>query len=449
MLTKNDELEENLEKGAQDNTAKSKGIGKSALRVGLQSILMIAVLFGGFFGMNRLSALKEDPPKRPPFKTVYTVSSVVAERGSFQPKMTVYGEIQAAKTIELRPLVTGKVIEINPELKVGASVSENDMLFKIDPFSFETALAAAKSNVLETRARIAENEANIRIEQSRIRNLQDQLQIAKNDLERISQLRSRGTATAKDVEDRTFVVSQRTQSLEQSELSLIVENARLDQQNSVLDRLQRAITQAERDLADTILYAPVSGVISENNAAVGRYIGPSDRTVSLYEADRLEVRFTLTDQRFGRIQSDRTGVVGREVEVIWSIGGEEFRFPATIDRIGAQIDSNRGGVEVIAVINDGVAKNSLRPGAFVELIVPDKEFENHFRIPETALYEGDTVYAIEDGSLAPRKVRVFAREGNEIIIDGAIENGDEIMTTKIAEISKGIRVGPASGASPQ
>ncbi|MEM8650580.1 MAG: efflux RND transporter periplasmic adaptor subunit [Pseudomonadota bacterium] len=405
-----------------------------------QIVLMGAILFGGFTGMNYLTALKEEPPKRPPFKTVYTVDTVIAEKGNFQPTMLVYGEVQSAKDVELRPLVSGKIVEVNPDLKIGGRINKGDVLFSIDRFSYETAMDTAKSNRDETLARIAENEARIAIEESRKKALKDQLDIARSDLDRIAQLRDRGTATAKDLEDRSLIVSQRQQSLDQSEWTLIAERARLEQMKAVLARWDRSVVQADRDLEDTVFRAPLDGIVSQNNVAVGRVVSANDLVVTMYEADRLDVRFTLTDERFGRIQADSTGVIGREVEVIWSVGGEQFKYPAMIDRLGAKITSNRGGVEVIATLSGDVNTSVLRPGAFVEVIVPDRAFEGFFKIPETALYDTDTIYAVRDGELEIRKIAIHGRSGNDIIISGNLANGDEILTTKIAEISKGLRV---------
>ncbi|MEM9332959.1 MAG: efflux RND transporter periplasmic adaptor subunit, partial [Pseudomonadota bacterium] len=368
------------------------------------------------------------------------VDSVLAQKGVFQPNLTVYGEVQASREVDLRSLVAGKVIWVNPDLKVGARVEQGTELFKIDPFSFETAMASAKSNQNETLARITENEARIRIEESRIARTKDQLALAENDLERISSLKDRGTATDKQVEDRALIVSQRNQTLEQSELNLVAEKARLEQLKAILTRYEWSIAQAQRDLKDTVFTAPSTGIVSAKNVAVGRLLGVNDMAVSMYESDRLEVHATLTDQRFGRIQSDDDGVIGRPVEVIWDVGGEEFRFNAKIERITAQIESNRGGVEVIAVIADPVSKSPLRPGAFVELIVPDKKFSNHYRIPETALYGNDTVYVIREGILESRRVLVHAFSEEFAIISGDLIDGEEVLTTRIAEISDGIRV---------
>ena len=417
------------------------------LRVIFQFALMAAILFGGFFLMNKLIDAKEEPPKRPPFKTVYTVDTVTAKSGNYQPSMIVYGEVQASKSVDLRSLVAGKIVEVNPKLQVGSRIEKGEMLFQIDKFNYETALGSAKSTVTETRARISENEAMIRIEEARIKSLQRQLSLAQSDLERISELQKRGSATPRAVEERELIVSQRAQSLEQSQLNLVAEKSRIEQLKAVLVRSQRGIEQAERDLKDTALLAPMSGVIRENNASEGRLIGANDMIVSMYRDDKLEVRFTLTDQRFGRIQSDKQGVIGRKVEAIWVVGGEEYRYPATIERIGAQITSDRGGVEVIASIDADLNNSPLRPGAFVEVIVPDKAFEEKFRVAETALYDNDKVYIAVEGKLEARNVKVLARDGDAIILEGKLNEGDEILTTRIAEISEGLNVRPPQPAS--
>lgn len=444
MLKRNEQTDLSMEAPAVVDQHKPQG--PSPMRAIVQAALMIAVVFAGIMGMNRLTALREDAPSRPPFQTVYTVDSVTVTKGRYQPSLLVYGEIQAAQSVELRSLVAGQVVSVNPGLKVGGRVEKGAELFRVDPFAFESALGTANANLAETSARIEENKARIKIEASRIESLREQLVLAQNDLARISSLRGNGTATAKQVEDREFIVSQRRQSLEQAEFNLVAERSRLQQLEAVSQRYDWAKRQAERDLTDTTLFAPLSGIVSQKNIATGRLINANDVVVSMYDEAQLEVRFTLTDERFGRIQSDDVGIVGREVEVVWTVGGEEFRYPAKIDRIGAQITSSRGGVEVIAVL-DADTNAALRPGAFVEVIVPDKAFTQHFRVPETSVFGNDTVYAIEEGELVARDIRLYARDGDYVIIAGELADGDEVLITRIAEISEGLKVKPPQDAA--
>jgi len=313
-------------------------------------------------------------------------------------------------------------------------------LVEIDRFNYEGALREANANKAETRARISEYEARINSEIAKLKNLREQLELANKDLKRIERLRKRGTATQKQVDDRTFIVSQRTQTATQTELNIIAEKARLAQQNAILERLDWRATQAERNLKDTVLTAPFTGIISNSQVEVGKLVGANDVVVSIYQSDKLDVRFTLTDLRFGRLQADEQGLIGREVEVVWVVGGTERIFPAVIDRIGAQITSSRGGIEVFAALKDDVQNAHLRPGAFVEVRVPDMAYKGHFRVPESSVYNGDTVYVAVDGKLTNRPVKITGYDGDYVLVGGGLKPGDEILVTRIAEISEGLAV---------
>ena len=62
------------------------------------------------------------------------------------------------------------------------------------------------------------------------------------------------------------------------------------------------------------------------------------------------------------------------------------------------------------------------------------------RMPESALYNGNTVYVIKDERLVARKVELVARIDNDILLRGGIKVGDRIVTTKFSEIGPGQKV---------
>ncbi|MFK5977569.1 MAG: efflux RND transporter periplasmic adaptor subunit [Rhizobiaceae bacterium] len=454
MLTKNNAIEPvqdgALEKASSHSSVEEFGLVTKPslrwrvlvgfLRVLLQIVLMVAVLFGAFIAMNKLIDSGEKPKRRPSFKTVYTVDTIIAKSGDFQPIMTVYGETVASRTVDLRALVAGEVISVHPDLRAGAQVQVGEALVEIDHFNYDGALREAKANRDETRARIAEYRARIESEKSKLVNLTEQLGFAEKDLKRIQALRKGGTSTQKQVDDRMLIVSQRKQSASQTKLNLVTENAKLAQQRAVLERLEWRTTQAERKLKDTMLTAPFSGIVSSSQVDVGKLLGANDVVVSIYQADRMDVRFTLTDRRFGRIQTDEMGLIGRKVSVIWLVGGKERVFPAVIDRIGAQISASKGGIEVFATITGDMNIAAVRPGAFVEVRVPDKTYKAHVRIPESAVYNDDSVYISVNGKLAKRAIEISGYDGDFVLISNGIADGEEILTTRIAEISEGLAV---------
>lgn len=443
MLQKNEGYDPDADASDSGSQSAVTTIGR-----GLAQLLVMAVVLAiAFAATLYLVRSKPEIEKRPVFPTVYTVDTVVAEKKDHQPTITLYGEVVAGRTVELRSLVSGEITSINPKLRSGGKVETGETLLQIDRFTYEGQLREAKANAAETAGRLEEANARVRLEQSRLASGREQLEIARSDLERIEKLRERGTATEKQVEDRQLIVSQRAQAVEQSEINLVAEQARINQLEAAADRLAWRIEQSERDISNTSLVAPFDATIRSSTAEVGKLTTANDVLVSMYQDESLEARFVLTDERYGRLQADEAGLVGREIEIVWNVGGIDYAYPGTIDRIGAEIASARGGVEMFAIVGDGGHSVELRPGAFVEIRLPDRVYADHVELPDSALYGGDTVYVVENGELAERPVRVGAYSGDRVLVSEGIDSGDEVMITRISEISAGLKVRSENGSA--
>lgn len=447
MLQKNDQFTaEGVEPLAASyrRPASSSILARAAMQIGLMA-LVLAVAFAITM---RLVNTKPEIEKKPIFPTVYTVNTIKAERKTHNPVITLYGEVLAGRSVELRSLVSGVIVSVSNKLKSGGSVEEGEMLLEIDPFTYEGQLREAKANAQEVEGRMEEANARVRMEQSRLQGARDQLELARNDLSRIEQLRKGGTATEKQMEDRKLILSQRSQAVEQSEINIEAENAKIRQLQANAERLNWKIEQSNRDLKNTRLVAPFAGTIRSSTAEIGKLANANDMQVSMYQVDTLEARFVLSDEQFGRLQAEGAGLAERPVEIIWNVGGIDYEFSGVIDRIGAEIASARGGVEVFATVAQADHAVAMRPGAFVEISVPDRSYVDHVRLPDSSLYHGDTVYVVENGELVERKVTVAAFDGDTILVSEGLGEGEEVLTTRISEISPGLKVRRESDPDP-
>ena len=422
----------------------------STARAALQVVLMLAMLGGSYAVMNRLIDSKPERGARPFRPAVFTVESLAAQPQSNRPQLQLFGEVQAARYVELRPLVSGEIVAIHPALRAGSDVGSGDVLIEIDPFNYRGALAEARANLAQARASLAETEARIKAEQDQLAAAEMQWALADSDLQRAQSLASSGTLTQRQIEDRRLILSQREQAVSQRRNNLVIEDAKREQQTASIDSLVWKVQQAERNLQNTVLKAPFAGVVNSASAEVGRYVSSNDLVASMYDDEVLEVRFTLTDAQFGRISADADPLIGRDVDVVWVVGRSSYAYAGEIERIAAEVASTRGGVEVVARIDPTSADVQLRPGAFVEIDVPDRLYTGSFRIPETALYDGGAVYVIEEGRLSRRPVEVAAFDGEDVIIASGLLAGDVVMTTYLTQADDGVRVrGPLSGDKPR
>ncbi|MEM9733618.1 MAG: efflux RND transporter periplasmic adaptor subunit [Pseudomonadota bacterium] len=436
-----------------EGSEQSRALWQYVSRFGLilvQAILMVAVLAGSYFVTDRMLAQKPEPRKRPAFKTVYTVETVTAEAKDRQPTILAYGQTIAARSVDLRALVPGEIIRVNPALRVGGRVETGAALVEIDAFDYRGALQEAEANLAEARARIVENDAQVALEESRLAAAREQLALASADFDRAQQLRTRGTGTQKAVDDRRLIVSQREQAISLAQDTIKVQQSRRQQIAASIQRLEWRVEQAKRNLNSTTLTAPFDGIVRATTAEVGRNITANDVVVSLDQADTLEVRFTLTDAQYGRLQRSGEELIGRSLEVVWTVGGQQSAYEAVIDRLGAEITSSRGGVELFARITRPATDNAItiRPGAFVEINVPDRLYRNTVLVPDTAIYGTDTAYVAVDGRLQERKVTVVGFEGEQALVAEGLQAGDEVLTTRITEVSEGLLVRREGEAEP-
>jgi RND family efflux transporter MFP subunit len=432
------------------------GMPKRALwaRVGafaLKAVLPLVFIGGAYAGMSWLRATKPEVPSRPVVERSYAVRTEPVVLTDHRPELTLFGTAVAARRAEMRALVAGEIIWVNPALQAGGIVAEGDDLLRIDRFDYEGALREAEANLAEAEARLKEIRAKVTLERDMITSSRAQLDIAERDLARVSELTERGALSQKAADDRLLVVTSRQETLSQRENQIDIDEARAVQQQAVIDRLAWKVTQAERNLQNTVLVAPFDAAVTTANAERGRLLSINDVVATLIDRRFVDVRFTLTDDQYGRIADESGSVIGRDVRVTWRAGDTPRTFSATVQRITAEIDATRGGVDVFARIDEKAIAGAgllLRPGAFVEVAIADRLYQDAARIPATALYGTGQVFVVVDGRLTSRTVRIIGRAGSDLLVRGELSEGDRVVITRVTEAGEGLKVDDLSASAP-
>lgn len=377
-----------------------------------RGLIALGILLTGIVGLGVLISTKPDVPRMAKQERVWTVDAVVATRADHRPEVRALGTLMAGRSSELRPLVGGTVASISPSLRNGGVVRAGDTLLTIEPVDYELALAERRAQLDEARARLDELRANV-------------------------QVRQREAARADELFKRGAIAAPR---FEEAQNAWQAEQARVRAQEAVIQRLQAAVTAAETDLGRTRLVAPFDGFVGDVRAEEGMRLSPSDRVATISGAERLEARVTLPTETYGRLTADGEDLIGRPAQVVWSLGSTSLSFPAKVVRIADRIDTATGGVSVFVELEGSAAAQPIRPGAFVAVIIPDRLYRDVIRLPATALHGGDTVYVVQDGRLAARKVVVAAVKSDTVFVSDGLEPGDAVATTRFQEIGPGLKV---------
>lgn len=370
----------------------------AAKKGGLPLIILLVVIVIGFYLLSTRKVLVPIAPE----ERVWAVDAVTASYADVQPELTLYGQVISARSSELRGRVSGRIVEVAPNFRDGGIVEKDEVLLSIDRFDYETELAQQRSILTEAEIAMAKS--------------------------RRKYARATELHAEKNVSD---------EFLDDAELNLRQEEARVEQQGI-------AVLRAERDLQETAIVAPFSGVISEQSVELGQQIGSNDKLADVVDLSRLEVRFSLSNTQFGRLIGPEESLVGRPVKVTWEVGSEPLNFNGLISRAGAQISSSMGGVTVYANLDATDRFTRIRPGALVLVRVADMVYKNVIQAPDSVLYSDNTVYLVRDNRLLSEVVDVLGFSEGAVYFRpqnaGAIINGDLIVTTQLREAGIGARV---------
>ena len=403
-------------------------------------MLPLLTLVGAVLAVGYLQATRPEIERTGPSERARPIAAATVQLGDIQPSIDAFGEVVAQRDVELRALVAGAVVAVGENFVNGGTVRAGELLVEIDPFEYRAAVTEAEAALAEARAQLAETRAEQGAEEAGLAEDRTQLGLAERELARREALLARGTASEKTVDDALVRRSDRVRAVSATERRIAGLRARIARQEAVIARSAVALERAERDLWNTRLVAPFDGYLTGVTAALGKRLGVNDRVVRLLDQARLDIRIHLSDADYGRLVSSAAGLRGRPVEVTWRAGERNFPFRAVIQRADGEVDAASGGVRVYARIEREASRVPLRPGAFVEVRIPDRVYRGAARLPETALVGGDTVYAVVGGRLEPRPVALLARVDNDVVVSGGIAEGESIATTRFPEIGPGVKV---------
>lgn len=204
----------------------------------------------------------------------------------------VRGDITA-----LAPRVGGFVSAV--EIGDNQAVRAGDVLLRIDDRDYRARLAQAVANVEAAEARLANADADAVLQQAMIRQAEAQRQAALADLE----LARKESGRRRELILTNAVSQARVDESETSrmraEAGLAAAGATLDAQHQrikVLDSQRRAakaaVAQAKAakelaaiDLENTVLRAPVSGVVGNRQVRLGRLVAPGTPLLDIVPVD--------------------------------------------------------------------------------------------------------------------------------------------------------------------
>lgn len=371
------------------------------------SLALLAALVSG---CSKSGSETPKPSAAPPPLPV----TVIAVQPTRVPiTVEVMAQTEGAKETEVRAQVGG--ILVKQLYQEGAAVKAGQPLFQIDRKPYDIALAEARANLAEARAKV-EQAAR---EEARLQGLLEKQYISRK------------------AYDDAVSASAMARAVQQS--------------------AEAAVHKAELNRSYTTVVAPVAGLSSRAVKSEGNLISTGDDSLltSIHQSNPMWVRFSLSESDMARLPGGRLTrqtVTGVELKLP---DGSVYPLTGQLNFLASSIDPTLGTQQFRAefVNPDG----ALLPGQFVRARILAGEREGVFLVPQAAVAQTEQGYLVfladAENKVAPRPVQVGAWQGKDWVILGGLKADDQVIVDNLMKLRPGAPVAPhppqpAPGAAP-
>lgn len=357
-------------------------------------IPLLAILF-----MVTAGGCSKEPQQAPQPPTV-EVTTVT------QKDVPIYhewiGTLDGMVNATIRAQVQGYLVKQN--YREGDIVKRGQILFEIDPRTFQAALDQAKGQLEAQQARWTTAKANL----ARIKPLAEQNAVSKKDLDD-----SIGT--------------------EQSARAAVIS-------------AQAAVDKALLDLGFTKIASPVDGIAGLAKAQIGNLVGPGgmEELTTVSTVNPIKVYFQASEQEYIRsAQRAASSREKKEAELLLADGSvyPQKGYFGFADR---QVDVKTGTIKVAAIFPN--PDNFLRPGQYGRIRVATSVRKDALLVPQRSVSEVQGKYMVAvvgaDSKVDIRPVQVAERIENLWVILEGLKPGERVIVEGIQKVRPGITVTP-------
>jgi membrane fusion protein (multidrug efflux system) len=351
-----------------------------------------------------LSGCRKPPAAAPPALSVQVVKAV-------QQDVPVYGDwiatLDGYVNAQIQPEVSGYLIQ--QLYREGSYVHKDQVLFQIDPQTFQAALDQAKAQLAQAQAKLALTEINVK----RDTPLTEQHAIA------------------------------------QSQLDAEIADER--QSKAAVQAAQAAVEQAQISLNFTQVRSLTDGIAGIATTQVGNLVAPGTPLTAVSKVDPIKVYFSISEQEYLRfshgVQKASGGTPGdiSALELQLELS-DETKYPhkGKVIFVDRQVDPQTGTIRLVAAFpNPG---NILRPGQFGRVHAATAVNRSAILVPQRCVTELQGTYqvAVINGSnkVNVRTVKIGERVGTLWIIESGVDAGEQVISEGNAKVQDGMTVSP-------
>jgi membrane fusion protein (multidrug efflux system) len=407
---------------------KMKQLESSLSRLLARGPRALAGLAAGFFILALAGGCQKDEKTGPPGPPAVEVVDVA------QKDVPVYyewvGTLDGFVNATIRAQVTGYLVKQN--YRDGDLVKKGQVLFEIDPRTFEAALAQAKGTLDQTKGTLDQSKAGVEVQEAH-------WATAKANLARVKPLAEQNAVSQKDLDDAVGMEQSTRASLLASRSSVVAAQASVA-------AAQAAVDKAQLDLGFTKIISPIDGIAGIAKAQIGNLVGPgsTEELTTVSTVDPIKVYAAISEQEYLKAaerQSAQRERLGLEMILA---DGSLYPRRGEIAFADRQVDVRTGTIRVASIFPN--PNNMLRPGQFARIRAEIEVKKGALVIPQRAVTELQGKYLVAvvgpENKVSIKQVKAGARAGQLWVIEQGLQAGEKVVAEGTQKVREGMVVNP-------
>jgi membrane fusion protein (multidrug efflux system) len=357
----------------------------------------------------------EQPQARPPEVAVARVE----QRDVPIPNEWV-GTLEGLVNAQIRPQVTGYLLR--QTYQEGSFVKKGQLLFEIDPRTFQAALDQAKAQLANAEQQLALAEAN-----------QVKAQL---DVDRYIPLAKEQAVTQ--------------QALDNAVQTNLAAQAQVKAAKAQIEAARAQVDAAQLNLGFTKIVSLIDGIAGIAQAQIGDLVGPTTLLTTVSTLDPIKVYFPVSERGYLEYVKENPDAAKRaeqERHLVLELqlaDGSVYAHKGKFSLADREVDAKTGMLRLQGLFpNPG---NILRPGQFVRVRAITTTRKAALLVPQRAVTELQGSYQVAvvdpDNKVEVRPVKVAQRVGTQWIIDAGLKPGERVVVEGIQRVHAGVTVDP-------
>ena len=330
------------------------------------------------------------------------------------------GTLEGLVNAQIKPQVTGYLVR--QTYQEGSFVKKGQLLFEIDPRTFQAALDQAKAQRANAEGQLAQAEAN---------QVKAQLDV------------NRYTPLAKEQ-----AVSQ--QDLDNAVQGNVAAQAQVRAAKAQIDAARAQMDAAQLNLSFTRIVSLIDGIVGVAQAQIGDLVGPTSLLTTVSTLDPIKVYFPVSERGYldyVKENPDAAKRAAQESQLALELvlaDGSHYPNKGSFSFADRQVDVKTGTLRLQGLFpNPG---NILRPGQFARVRAVTKTRRGALLVPQRAVTELQGGYQVavvgKDNKVEIRPVKVGERIGPQWIIDTGLKPGERVVAQGVQMVKAGMTVNP-------